>query len=668
MFKKILIANRGEIACRIITTARKLGIATVAVYSKADQQAKHVRMADEAVNIGESASSKSYLVIEKIIDAAKQTGAEAIHPGYGFLSENPEFVEMIIKAGLVFIGPDAKAIRAMGLKDAAKQLMEKAGVAVVPGYQGSDQSQDILIKEAERIGYPVLIKAHAGGGGKGMRLVENPAMFKEALAAAKREASLSFGDDHCLIEKYIQNPRHIELQIFADHHGNVVHLYERDCSLQRRHQKLVEEAPAPNMPDAMRKAMGQAAITATKAINYRGAGTVEFIVDPSDGLRSDRFWFMEMNTRLQVEHPVSEAITGLDFVEWQLRIAAGETLPLNQKEIPLNGHAIEARICAEDATQGFLPALGAIEYMVHDAENVFSHAPIRLDCGVEAGDAISPYYDPMIGKLIVHANTREAALDQLATSLANLKLAPITTNTEFLSRLIQHEAFKAGKMDTGLIERDFEALTCPTPPTTYELAAAIIGFYGFHKTPDGNSPWDYLRHWRSYGLAEWQVNLQLDGQAYPLSLTAEDDHHYHILYEQEHIPFQLLKTENSDQIIMEWQGKRLECTAVKLADTLHLWYQGKHRKFTIAANASDGTGQALENQIIAPMPGLLQQLHVKFGDQVKAGDVVAILEAMKMEHPLIAPCDGKVIALHAKQGNQISDGALLIELEVNITD
>jgi 3-methylcrotonyl-CoA carboxylase alpha subunit len=439
MFAKILIANRGEIAARVIRTARKMGIATVAVYSDADASALHVKMADEAVHIGPSPVGESYLRGDRIIEAAKATGAEAIHPGYGFLSENPDFVDAVTAAGLVFIGPSAASIRAMGLKDAAKRLMEKAGVPVVPGYHGEAQELVVLAPKAREIGYPVLIKARAGGGGKGMRRVDDPDDFADALGAARREAKAAFGDDRVLVEKYVEKPRHIEVQVFGDNHGNVVHLFERDCSAQRRHQKVIEEAPAPGMTKAMRAAMTEAAVKAAQAIDYSGAGTIEFIVDASEGLRPDRFWFMEMNTRLQVEHPVTEMVTGIDLVEWQIRVAAGEKLPKKQEDIRLSGHAFEARLYAEDPARGFLPATGTLHHLRFP--EAIPDASLRVETGVRQGDAISPYYDPMIAKLVVHSQDRTAALSALSAALSETKIAGSTVNTAFLAALAADESF-----------------------------------------------------------------------------------------------------------------------------------------------------------------------------------------------------------------------------------
>ena len=443
MFKSVLVANRGEIACRVFRTAKRMGIRTIAVYSEADANALHVREADEAVLIGPAAARESYLDGAKVLAAAKATGAEAIHPGYGFLSENADFAEAVAAAGLIWIGPDPSSIRAMGLKDAAKELMIQAGVPVTPGYQGADQSEETLTAEAARIGYPVLIKAVAGGGGKGMKRVDDPADFAAGLASAKREGAAAFGDDRVLIERYITRPRHIEVQVFGDRHGEVVHLYERDCSLQRRHQKVIEEAPAPGMSDAVRAAVTGAAIKAAKAVNYVGAGTIEFIADASDGLKADGVWFMEMNTRLQVEHPVTESVTGVDLVEWQFRVAAGEPIPLKQTEIQLNGWAMEARLYAEDPANGFLPSIGKLEHFVMPDS-------IRVDTGVEQGGEVSQFYDPMIAKLIVHADTRALAIERLQQALAATRIEGVRHNIPFIQRVLQSDAFQSGNVHTGL--------------------------------------------------------------------------------------------------------------------------------------------------------------------------------------------------------------------------
>ncbi|MGC1470845.1 MAG: biotin carboxylase N-terminal domain-containing protein, partial [Sphingorhabdus sp.] len=478
MIQSLLIANRGEIACRIIRTARAMGIRTIAVYSDADADALHVRMADDAVHIGPSAARESYLVGDKIIDIARVTGAEAIHPGYGFLSENAEFAARVISAGLVWVGPNPASITAMGLKDAAKQLMEAAGVPVTPGYMGSNQDAGFLSIQADGIGYPVLIKAVAGGGGKGMRLVERPEDFADALASCRREAAASFGNDHVLIEKYIQRPRHIEVQVFGDSHGQIVHLFERDCSLQRRHQKVIEEAPAPGMDVETREALCAAAVRAAKAVDYVGAGTIEFIADASDGLRADRIWFMEMNTRLQVEHPVTEAITGVDLVEWQLRIASGERLAMTQEQLGINGWAMEARLYAEDPEKGFLPSIGKLEHLALPES-------LRVDTGVEQGGEVSPYYDPMIAKLIAHGATRDEAISRLEAGIDDTEVWPVKTNAGFLGNLLRHPEFLSGDVDTGLIGRDGDELVQPIEAEVDELSevAALLA------ASPGEGPW-----------------------------------------------------------------------------------------------------------------------------------------------------------------------------------
>ena len=501
MFAKILIANRGEIACRVMATARRLGIQTVAVHSDADADAKHVAMADEAMRIGPPPVAESYLRADAIIEAAKRSGAEAIHPGYGFLSENPEFVEAVEAAGLSFIGPPASAIRAMGLKDAAKSLMEKAGVPVVPGYHNANQDPEFLAAKAREIGYPVLIKARAGGGGRGMRLVTRPEDFSSALESAQREALAAFGDDRCLIEKFISQPRHVEIQVVADSHGNVVHLWERDCSLQRRHQKVIEEAPAPNMPEEVREAMGRAAVEAARTIGYVNAGTVEFIVDGSGPLRSDGFWFMEMNTRLQVEHPVTEAIFWVDLVDWQLRIANGETLPFTQEELEPMGWAFEARIYAEDTARGFLPATGPLEHLAFPVDATeFSHDhEVRIDSGVREGDAITPHYDPMIAKVVARGMTRDDALNSLSRALDATKIAGTTTNLQFLRALASDEAFRKGDVDTGLIDRHSEEL-CRTPsPTDLDRAVAAVVISGLLASEASQEDqWGTPKGWRAW--------------------------------------------------------------------------------------------------------------------------------------------------------------------------
>ncbi len=638
MFHKILIANRGEIACRVIDTCRRMGVATVAVYSDADASARHVAMADEAVHIGGSAPSESYLRGDRVIAAAQATGAEAIHPGYGFLSENPDFVEAVVAAGLVFIGPSAKAIRAMGLKDAAKAMMEKAGVPVVPGYHGADQDPGLLAREADAIGYPVLIKAVAGGGGKGMRRVEGREGFADGLASAMAEAKGAFGNDAVLIEKYVEKPRHIELQVFGDG-TSAVHLYERDCSLQRRHQKVIEEAPAPGMTAEMRAAMGAAAVRAAEAIGYSGAGTIEFIVDASAGLRPDRFWFMEMNTRLQVEHPVTEAVTGVDLVEWQLRVASGEVLPMRQEDILLTGHAFEARLYAEDPANGFLPATGRLEHLAFPEW-------ARADTGVRAGDAISPFYDPMIAKITVHGATRGEALAQLAQALDATEVAGTVTNLAFLARLARHQGFAAGDVDTGLIARDLAALTAPAlrPPSVPVLATLAVAALTDARPLQGFALWAPLRRTVEFGdesavvLARGpgRFSVETGGVAYLAELRDDG-----------------------------WwvDGAKAGARAVMLPGAVAV-FADKVWEFAIPDPLARGAGAGQGGDVVlAPMPGLVKAIFAEAGAEVVAGARLAVLEAMKMEHALTAPRDGIVAEVLVTAGAQVEAGAALIRLE-----
>ncbi len=641
MFQKILIANRGEIACRVIDTARRLGVRTVAVYSDADRGARHVAMADEAVHIGGPAPRDSYLRGDAIIAAALETGAQAIHPGYGFLSENPDFVDAVTAAGLVFIGPSAEAIRKMGLKDAAKALMEKAGVPVVPGYHGANQDPDHLAQQAGRIGYPVLIKAVAGGGGKGMRLVENPADFAAALQSAQGEAATAFGNPAVLIEKYIQQPRHIELQVFGDGR-TAVHLFERDCSLQRRHQKVIEEAPAPGMTPEMRAAMGTAAVRAAEAIGYAGAGTIEFIVDGSDGLRPDGFWFMEMNTRLQVEHPVTELITGIDLVEWQLRVASGEPLPARQEDLHIHGHAFEARLYAEDVPAGFLPATGRLAHLKFP-----DHA--RIETGVRPGDTISPWYDPMIAKVVTHGATRAIALRALETALADTEVAGSVTNVDFLIALARHEGFGRGEVDTGLIARDLEALVKASEPDPRAKALAVLGLAGLDDPMirGGITLWQPLRRtiaWDENGETGAAVLEVLGPGAARVTL---DGRTHEIGYEGGR--WWVDGSPRPSRIVNHAAGTSVfggrSLTLVPL-DPL--------------ARGGDELGGGLT---LSPMPGLVKAVFVAPGQDVAAGDRLAILEAMKMEHTLTAARDGRVAEVLARAGDQVEAGAPLIRLE-----
>jgi acetyl-CoA carboxylase biotin carboxylase subunit len=623
MLRSLLIANRGEIAARVMRTARRLSVRTIAVYSDADANALHVKMADEAVRIGPPPARESYLRGDAIIAAAKQTGAEAIHPGYGFLSENAEFAEACAAAGIVFVGPPPSAIRAMGLKDRAKALMSKAGVAVVPGYLGDDQSPATLAKEADKIGYPVLIKAVAGGGGKGMRKVESAAEFSAALEGAKREAKSSFNDDKVLIEKYVTRPRHIEVQVFGDSHGNAVYLFERDCSLQRRHQKVVEEAPAPGMPPAMRAAMGEAAVKAAKAVGYVGAGTIEFIADASEGLKADRFWFMEMNTRLQVEHPVTEAITGQDLVEWQLRVASGEPLPKTQDQLAINGHAVEVRLYAEDPQKGFLPSIGTLERL---------HLPdsARVDTGVREGDTVSPFYDPMISKVITHAPTREAAILKLADALEQAEIAGVRTNNAFLIRALRQPDFIKGDIDTGFIGRHEAALLPPPHTPEHVLGAGAQHVVSESARSDGD-PWSTPDSFRLSGHSAQVVSFVVDDKRMDVPVGNGSAH------------TATRRLANGDIAVFE----KGETFALRQFDPFE---------------AAEASGSATD-RITTPMPGKIVQILVKSGDKVKRGQPLATLEAMKMEHTLSAPADAVVASVDANAGDQVTDGAVIIRFE-----
>ncbi|MBX9642588.1 MAG: acetyl/propionyl/methylcrotonyl-CoA carboxylase subunit alpha, partial [Novosphingobium sp.] len=628
MFSTLLIANRGEIACRIIRTAREMGIRTVAVYSDADARALHVRQADEAVHIGPSPARESYLVGDKIIAAAKASGAEAIHPGYGFLSENAAFAQAVIDAGLIWVGPKPASIEAMGLKDAAKALMQAAGVPVTPGYMGADQDPAVLAGEAGKIGYPVLIKAVAGGGGKGMRLVEQAADFADSLASCQREASASFGNAHVLIEKYILSPRHIEVQVFGDSHGNVVHLFERDCSLQRRHQKVIEEAPAPGMDEATRAAVCGAAVRAAQAVNYEGAGTIEFIADASEGLRADRIWFMEMNTRLQVEHPVTEEITGVDLVEWQLRVAAGEAIPLKQEELSINGWAMEARLYAEDPAKGFLPSTGRLErfYLQDD---------LRIETGVAEGDTISPYYDPMIAKLVVHSIDRERALSALTENLAESKVWPVSSNAGFLHRLLRDPEVTAGQVDTGLIARKLEQLTTRPKPSPRALSDALD--WALRKSTDYDRVRQGPTAFRLNAASRSEQRMNVDGEtvSFAYDPTPPGGRYEHGFWELDVISDQLLGIDG-EVFLVSWPREA-----------------GGH-----GHSAHDG-------DILSPMPGKVIAVEVSQGQAVTKGQKLLTLEAMKMEHTLVAPFDGVVAELSATAGAQVQVEALLARIEAS---
>ena len=663
MIESVLIANRGEIARRIIRTARKLGVRTIAVYSDADAEAPHVREADEAVHIGPAPARESYLVPEKILAAAKQTNAAAIHPGYGFLSENAAFAQAVIDAGLIWVGPPPAAIDAMGLKDAAKQRMAEAGVPVTPGYLGEDQSPERLQKEADAIGYPVLIKAVAGGGGKGMRKVLEAGDFAAALASCQREAAASFGDQKVLIEKYVTRPRHIEVQVFGDSHGNVVHLFERDCSLQRRHQKVIEEAPAPGMDEATRAAVCNAAVLAAKAVNYEGAGTIEFIADASEGLRADRIWFMEMNTRLQVEHPVTEMITGQDLVEWQLRVASGEPLPLTQDELKIDGWAMEARLYAENPATGFLPSTGPLtHFRLPDRDDV------RIDSAVRRRGDVSPFYDPMIAKIIVKADDREAAAAALAEACGNVEVWPVKTNAAFLTACASHPDFVAGKVDTAFIDARLDALIAPiTAPTAHIMAAA--GSFLMQSEEDN---WAYGKHnpfkqgltgFRLNARPTFDVVVYEGGERSDVAFTGralDPEVPNHHTFDVRFGDLVDVCYGDTDSVAFHKSGYvNLACPDT---ETRVSFFRGAAFEFSrlpplgAAAGASDGA-------VLSPMPGKIVSVSVKAGDTVSKGQTLLVLEAMKMEHALAAPFDGVVAELSAVAGGQVSEGVVLVKLE-----
>ncbi len=662
MFRKILIANRGEIACRIIRTARRMGVATVAVYSDADAGALHVGMADEAVHIGPSPVGESYLRDDRIITAAVNTRAEAVHPGYGFLSENPDFVDRVTAAGLVFIGPSAASIRAMGLKDAAKRLMERAGVPVVPGYHGEAQELVLLATKALEIGYPVLIKARAGGGGKGMRKVELADDFAEALSSARREAKAAFGDDRVLVEKYVDRPRHIECQVFGDNFGNAVHLFERDCSAQRRHQKVIEEAPAPGMSEAMRAAVTQAAVTAAKAIRYSGAGTIEFIADASEGLRPDRFWFMEMNTRLQVEHPVTEMITDLDLVEWQLRVAAGEKLPKAQDEITRSGHAFEARIYAEDAARGFLPATGTLHHLRFPATG----PALRVETGVREGDTISPFYDPMIAKLVVHGPDRAMALDALKSALESTEIAGSVTNIAFLATLARDPDFAAGDVDTALIARKLDTLTTTPAPSPEIVSAAMIAAAGLDVLPQDDDPWSALAGYTHFHPIERRVGIGFGDERIGADVSVADGRATIAAFPVEG------SGEASAGAQPDVSSVMLRTVSPPTAEVLRtarwpghvtVFSDGAAFDFVLPDPFAEAAkAEAAVGSMRAPMPGLVKIVRAAKGDAVTKGQPLLVLEAMKMEHTIAALHDG-VVAEIVAEGAQIAEGTVLVTFE-----
>lgn len=682
MFQKILIANRGEIACRVAATARRLGIRTVAVYSDADAQSKHVAACDEAVHIGGSAPAESYLRGERILEVARATGAQAVHPGYGFLSENEGFAQACADAGVAFIGPPPASILAMGLKAESKRLMEGAGVPLVPGYHGADQDEALLKREADRIGYPVLIKASAGGGGKGMRVVERGEDFAAALASCQREAQNSFGDAAVLIEKYVTRPRHIEIQVFGDTKGNFVYLFERDCSVQRRHQKVLEEAPAPGMPPELRRQMGEAAVAAARAVGYVGAGTVEFIVEQRDG--GMRFFFMEMNTRLQVEHPVTEAITGLDLVEWQLRVAAGEPLPLRQDQLQIKGHAIEARICAENPDRQFLPATGTLRTCVLPDCTEFVTGTVRVDAGVREGDTISPYYDSMVAKLIVHGDTREQALARLDAALAATRIVGLQTNVQFLRHVLASRSFRGADLDTALIPREaavlFDQDKVGLPLAVAAVVVDTLAREAQQQTDDPwrgvpppasgwIDPWARRDGWRSHGLNQRSFDFEFHGAAQGARLSYLHDGALRLAPGTSEAALPLawhIEGRGPDALyVVTLGGARTVLHVVRDGEWAHVFTpQGATQIRVLDALAHAGEADAEGGRLTAPMPGKVVSFAVRAGDVVSKGQVLAVMEAMKMEHTIAAPADGTVGELLYSPGDQVAEGAELLRLKV----
>ncbi len=662
MFRKILIANRGEIACRVIAAARAMGVRTVAVYSDADRDARHVALADEARRIGAPEARASYLNIEAILAAAHDTGAEAIHPGYGFLSENEEFAAACAKAGVVFIGPSPEAIGAMGDKSAAKRLMEKAGVPLVPGYHGENQQPAFLQEQADKIGYPVLIKASAGGGGKGMKVATDAKGFAAALESAKREAKSSFGDDRVLIERYLDRPRHIEVQVFGDTQGNVVYLFERDCSVQRRHQKVLEEAPAPGLSAAQRKRMGETAVAAAKSIKYTGAGTVEFIA-----ARDGTFYFMEMNTRLQVEHPVTEMITGLDLVKWQLLVAAGEPLPTKQKDLGFRGHAIEARIYAENPAKGFLPSTGTLRHLRAPQEQP---GLVRVDSGVRQGDAITPHYDPMIAKLVVWGEDRDVALGRMRDALAACEIIGVSSNVEFLARTVASKAFSTADLDTGLIERSRAELFPPDPGASDEDLAAVAfaellaeeaqAAAHARNSADPHSPWNIVDGWRLNLGSHHELVFAQAEKSHPLQIHFVPDGYR--LSVGGHA-YALAGREEAGMLRVSLDGAAFRVRAVRDGADWHLFRDGRHTVLTLQSAHGSPEAGIVAGSLAAPMPGKILQVLVQTGAKVARGAPLVILEAMKMEHTIAAPHDGSVAEIYFKAGEQVNEGAELLRME-----
>jgi len=676
MFKKILIANRGEIACRVIATAKTMGIKTVAIYSDHDSQSQHVLQADEAYYVGQSAAKDSYLKADVIIQIAKKASVDAIHPGYGFLSENAEFAKACSANKIEFIGPPVEAILAMGSKSAAKDIMTKAGVPLVPGYHGQNQDPNFLLQQAVEMGFPVLLKAIAGGGGKGMRIVENAETFAELLLACKREAASSFGNDEVLVEKYLENPRHIEIQIFADSHGNCVHLFERDCSVQRRHQKVIEEAPAPAIADKIRNQLGEVAIQAAQAIGYVGAGTVEFLYSSNE-----EFFFMEMNTRLQVEHPVTEMITSQDLVEWQIRVAAAETLPLTQQQLTVHGHAFEVRIYAEDPNQDFLPATGIIKYLRFPKQT----AHVRIDSGVTEGDEIGIYYDPMIAKLIVWDENRNAALARLESALGQCQIAGLTTNLSFLAAIAANPSFKNLQIDTRFIERESKALF-PASSAIDSESLALAAIFLIQKRPqqtdhysnfsnDINSPWNQINGWRlnkdnihpfsftQHLATGLNSNEQVENLHHQLSVHFRDNDYSVELVQPNsnisHIVSAEISTEGDINAVID--GHRVNCQITEINDQLFIFSAAKSYTLSLDKNHSEDEIDDTADNLTAPMPGSVISIEVEVGQKVAAGTKLLVLEAMKMEHAILAPSTGVVEEIFYAVGDQVNEGSQLLQ-------
>lgn len=661
MFNKILIANRGEIACRVMRSAQAKGIQCVAIYSDADQNALHTEMADEAYRIGPAPSKDSYLQADKIIDIAKQSGAQAIHPGYGFLAENADFAKFCEKNNIVFIGPSAAAIDAMGSKSAAKALMIKAKVPVTPGYHGDDQSLETMQKQADDMGYPILLKASAGGGGKGMKLVENSKDFAKNYDAAKREAKSSFNDEHVLIEKYITEPRHIEVQVFCDSHGNGVYLFERDCSIQRRHQKVIEEAPAPGLADSLRKKMGETAVKAALAIDYCGAGTIEFLLDSDHN-----FYFMEMNTRLQVEHPVTEMITGLDLVDWQLHVANGEALALQQKDLTINGHAIEVRVYAEDPNNNFLPSIGQINYYHTPSTN----STVRIDSGIRQGDEISMYYDPMIAKLIVHAANRDLAIKAMQQALSDYHVAGVTTNIDFLQAVCATADYQQAKLTTHFIDQH-PALIAPQTITLQDFACACAYLLSqqqlqqYINTEDQYSPWQDHDAWQIAATKQQLLRFQRDDEIFIVQVEHQADHYLLTFSDASQLTLAIVDLHQQHfQLLID--GKQFAADIIALDDEIHIYAQTQHKVITRYSRQKHyASDESAGGHLTAPMPGTVVAIMTEKGKTVAAGDSLVVIEAMKMEHTIHAPTEGIIKELHYHVGDQVDEGAELLDFEVS---